>query len=417
MIQQLGYGVSGNIGVLGIADSQGGYTYYADYTSALQSAKAGDTIVQFANIIETRPVVLTLKNGVNLNLNGFTYTVNNSKSNIAITDNNVAVTCNIMNGKISLLLNQSSVVGYSIYIQNGSSNITTDCNIEGTLFVTGGVVVYNAGTWVGGKINLINPNDNYVIRNIGIMSNVYASGSDFGNDGGILNNCIMNSTGSRCFVTSVSTVSTWNNCISVGGAYGGIYNINYAATIIPMRVNNCVFISAGIAQYATSVTGTFTNCVFISTANIAFSGPENKCYNCLMYSTANIAVGVNSTRHGGNSYYNCTLISTVAATVSINNNYYWHGPDTFINSTIDCQWNNVGGHCIISTGIPGINTYNVIGCHLKVINRNAKCLNSVYIMPSTYINNTFIGSNYPISDNLVQIQQKVPDLYDNISIG
>ena len=51
MIQQLGYNNPGNNGPLGIADSQGGYTYYADYTSALKNAKAGDTIVQFANII------------------------------------------------------------------------------------------------------------------------------------------------------------------------------------------------------------------------------------------------------------------------------------------------------------------------------------------------------------------------------
>ena len=68
MIQQLGYGVSGNIGVLGIVNENGNYTYYADYTSAMIAAKSGNTIVQFANIVERKPITITLKNGVNINL-------------------------------------------------------------------------------------------------------------------------------------------------------------------------------------------------------------------------------------------------------------------------------------------------------------------------------------------------------------
>ena len=64
--QQLGYNQSGNVGVLGISDGKGGYVYYNDYTTALREAVSGQTIVQFADIIERKPTI-TLKNGVNIN--------------------------------------------------------------------------------------------------------------------------------------------------------------------------------------------------------------------------------------------------------------------------------------------------------------------------------------------------------------
>ena len=68
-IQQLGYNVSGNIGVLGIADSSGNWKYYPDYTTALREAVSGQTIVQFADIVEYRNISILLKDGVNINMN------------------------------------------------------------------------------------------------------------------------------------------------------------------------------------------------------------------------------------------------------------------------------------------------------------------------------------------------------------
>jgi len=65
-------------GVFGISNTSGAYTYYTTLTLAMTAATSGQVIEMFANYTETGAVAITLKDGVNINGNGYTYTLNNS---------------------------------------------------------------------------------------------------------------------------------------------------------------------------------------------------------------------------------------------------------------------------------------------------------------------------------------------------
>jgi len=88
----------GGSGIFGIPNASGVYTYYATLTLAMAAAVSGNTIEMFADVTETAAVTITLKNGVNINGNGHTYTLNNSGLTHALTVAvTVATSCNINN--------------------------------------------------------------------------------------------------------------------------------------------------------------------------------------------------------------------------------------------------------------------------------------------------------------------------------
>ena len=90
--------VGSSSGVFGISNASGVYTYYATLTLAMAAAVSGQTIEMFANVTETGAVTITLKNGVNINGNGYIYTLNNSGLIHAFSAaNSVVTSCNINN--------------------------------------------------------------------------------------------------------------------------------------------------------------------------------------------------------------------------------------------------------------------------------------------------------------------------------
>lgn len=419
MIQQLGYNNPGNNGPLGIADSRGNYTYYADYTSALQAARSGDTIVQFANIIEPSPVVLTLKNGVNINMNGFTYTSllfpngGNTSTPAFLWDGNIAVTCTISNG--SFKSSHTSATGVMVYIQNASSNITTNCYFEGISTSANFILLRNVGIWTGGKFYHSVSNTQYSYISSGRLNNAYLETGSYGvNNGGYVNNCIISGG-----VIGVGGGGYVSNCVMLG--IYGIYSHNGGG-----RFNNCISIStSGPAGYLYA-TGICPNCVFISTASHALSAGSATVHNSFLYSTAAPCIGAgqiggSGVVNRGNTFWNSTLIST---TNSVSG--YWStsvsntnaGASNFINCTLDCQWNNPAGHCFVSDNRYGATINNIVSnCYLKVANVNAKCLHATLPSPLYFINNIFQGTQKPISDNISQQQINARDLYNNILIG
>jgi hypothetical protein len=112
----------GAFGKFGIANSSGQYTYYADMTSALAAAVAGQTVEQFADYNESGAVSCTLKNDVNINMNGHTYTLSHSAAAVtAFTGSNVKMS--FLNGNIVIDTATFSSVGLSI----SGSNSDIDC--------------------------------------------------------------------------------------------------------------------------------------------------------------------------------------------------------------------------------------------------------------------------------------------------
>ena len=118
---------STSYGIFGISDSLGEYTYYSTLQSAINAASSGDVIQMFTNVIESSPVTVILKDGVDLNMNGYTYTLDSNSTDHCLTDNNVTVNCKIYNGNIvrSNVTYVNDTTSLCLYVQNISTVIET----------------------------------------------------------------------------------------------------------------------------------------------------------------------------------------------------------------------------------------------------------------------------------------------------
>lgn len=413
-MQQLGYNNPGQqIGVLGISDGVGGYVYYPDYTTAMAAAKSGDTIVQFADIVEYRQITIILKNGVNINMNGFTYELKATKDIAAFQDRLTSggtggVTMSLMNGTIKCTPRQAFVLGAAnpmcLFLQFSSgNNITTNCNFVGIVWS-----IMDTGTLTGGVIS--GTNSGLLVDNGGTYNNITSTqGALRASSPNTVyaNNCVFNSTnGSNPALylnAQYSAGIVVNNCVVISS---GHYALRTYFGNGGIRLNNSVFISTASICYEGSNQGlsSSSNCVFISTANFGIYGLyayTSNFNNVFVYSSSNNAVNACALV----TFNNSTFISTATAVVDSTST-----SNTFINSIVDCQWNNPLGHAVQ-------NATSVIKCYLKVANVRAKCLNATTARNMTYLKNTYQGANEPVSGNVIQAQNNTRDLYGNITIG
>ncbi len=146
----------GGGGIFGIADATGTYTYYSDLSSAITASTSGDVIVLFTNYTETASVVVTLKDGVNINLNGHAYEYSTADTNDTLTDGGVASTVTIFNGTLKRTGSSAPTAsaGVTLRISNTSSNIT----LQGVTVIAedGSNTCYiTAGKLVGGYFRQI----------------------------------------------------------------------------------------------------------------------------------------------------------------------------------------------------------------------------------------------------------------------
>ena len=142
-VYQSAWVVAGSeVGVFGISDSAGIYTYYTTLTLAMAAASSGDTIEMFADVEETGSVAITLKSGVKINGNGHTYT-------LSVNDNTHAIICNtgtveMFNIKIVRTGRANGLGGYTLNCFGGTlrcqgvfmENTYGDCVMDG-------IAIYN----------------------------------------------------------------------------------------------------------------------------------------------------------------------------------------------------------------------------------------------------------------------------------
>ena len=113
-------------GKLSIANANGIKTFYSDLATAMTAASTGDTITFETDVEETSPIPVTLKDGVDINLNSYTYKCNVDLPFNALIDNGVAVKCNIYDGFIERtgnLLPGDKTTALALYITSDSSEI------------------------------------------------------------------------------------------------------------------------------------------------------------------------------------------------------------------------------------------------------------------------------------------------------
>ena len=376
----------GSGGRFGIADTNGVYTYYTTLTAAMTAAVSGQTIEMFADVTETGAVSVNLKNGVNLNLNGHTYTLNNSSTNDAITDNSVTLSCTIFNGTIQRSGGTSSPVDSTALAIKGASKITLQGAVIRSTF---GCAAYIVGEVVGGHyigsapggLSLFVPG---IIRNASFYSSNGTARIDnlaqdctFRSDGSYA--VLANSTNTRlinCVGFSTSSYGIYNSGVLINStgfstASDGIYNVGQIR-------NSAGYSTAGIGIFAF---GSCENSSGISTVSYGILGSGNaKLYNCHSESSAQAALFTQG------YVYGCTVVST---------------------------WNNANGHAITGGTIAYKDIFN---CVLEVTNASANCLYWGAAISCKYGANTFKGATTPVNANITQGMINIEDAQGNITI-
>ena len=116
-------------GIWSIPNAAGKDIYYDTFQDALDNASSGDTVYLHTNVLEPSPVTVGLKDGVNVNFNGFTYTLDDGSNINAIVDPVFGATCVLSNGIVRR--RGATAAGgetdtLALYIQSSDSNITCE---------------------------------------------------------------------------------------------------------------------------------------------------------------------------------------------------------------------------------------------------------------------------------------------------
>jgi len=396
-------GGSGGSGIWGIANAAGVYTFYSTIALANAAASAGDTIVLFTNVTETGAVTWNLVNGVNINLNGHTYTLDNAAAIAAITDNAVAVECKISNGIIQRL--NGAGLAIAAAFTNASSEIILD-NVKvieaaaGIALSTAGKVyggIYESGSPVGAV--LANSSTSEIYNAIilggrvevkgGKLENCYVSTNSYVDLSlsGILERCtIIGESGSLAAVNCQNTVSNngkMTNCVvrSIGGTPALVQNTSISF------FHNCYFESTAENAVETTL-GYFYGCTFYSVSRVAVDAQRSKFHNCNMYSLTN--GGVQTGAEGANYFYGCNITSLFATTDA-------------------CT--------ITATGTAGANIFSM--CNFEVQSSTDFGIASTVASDVYLIGNTFNGMATAIDGNTTNIQSTANqhDKFGNVLIG
>lgn len=375
-------------GKFGIPDSTGAYTFYSTLGAAITAATAGQTIEFFTDYTETGAVTITLKDGVNINGNGHTYTC-------------------------------SASAGIAVFQNTGGTQVITDLTISATnadgntavFYMNGGTRTTFAGCVVKTTAGWGCRSWNGIIEG---LTSVVTSAKAFFSQGGTFVNCRGYSTtgvamdvaqgyAHNCYAYSTGSTGIYGgygvyNCIGIGSSegiecYGGnVYNSTgysssgYGIKITGGSIFNCTAISSaswGVFLYANNAV--VSNCTIISTAaNGIYSQFVSGCKISNNYITSSAAIAVR---------FNAT-------SASFNNNH------------IDCTWNNAGGHAFQAGQSGDILCGNVF----QVSNASANGLNAGSAVTTKYADSKFIGATTSVNANITQGMVNTEDTYGNITI-
>jgi hypothetical protein len=348
-------------GIFGIANTSGVYTYYATLTLAMAAATSGQTIEMFANVTETGAVEITLKNGVNINGNGYTYTLNNSGLIHAFkTTASTLTSCNISNLKVirtgsTASGNDNTVLYFDVstsgrIICSGCEFINTGSG-RGILFRDGcsnqliGAIARSSNSAI-----VMNATNGAEIINC--IAFGISTGVGITLNGAIARYCLaFSDSGNSFFITSTSSIAL--NCIGNSVSGDGIYCIG--------NVINCIGRSttgSGIYNLGVST----KNCIGISVSGAGIRNNDNAIiYNSTGQSSSGFGAtnGIAGIIIGG--FYESSLSSCIRSA----------GSSKLKNLFITSLWNNAAAYGVI--GNSGI-CNELINCLFNLSNGSAPYL-------------------------------------------
>lgn len=313
-------GISSNSGKIGISNSIGKYNYYNSLQEAIDIANSGDTIELFSSIVETGNVSINLKNGVNINGNGNTYTLNNSGTTNAFIDGGTTTrkdvyifnliikriggTNNLYNS-LSMYINGNSTIfcnnvwlinsfGTGLYVYGDNSKPAKVIGVKINSEVNGANIGGTSG--ISGELK-----SSHVISNTGIGINVGLgrlfdcigeSTSGYGiYNGGEIYNCKGISN------TNYGINSTYNGGTSTPKSYDSTA-ISYSA--VSMYLDGEIYACTSICEWNDSnghAIRIVSNNSIISNCNLIV---KNQNANCI-YSSSSINVKYNKNTFKGST--------------------------------------------------------------------------------------------------------------------
>lgn len=337
---------SASFGKLGIADSNGQYTYYSDYTSAMAAAVAGQTIEQFADIVEPNNVTIVMTPNVNINMHGHSYTCTYSAAGITLFQTTGTTQIFFINGSIIL---DSGAVGHTAI--GGSVTATSEFDCTG-LFIK---VISSGGLGTA-----------WTSR--GIVRNLRAESID--------SNCasFVRSTGYDCVFSTTGTGTAANVGLASLGSPGSLFDSRVSSLIVRNggsvgNVHSSSTTCLGGANVTSSSLGTTTIDTEYTTSTFA------------AISITDSAIGAISARAADNAIIIISNCITSAITIS---------DDSQINSinVLNCTISalSAGTNCI--TKAAGVNLTATI-----------KYANNVFRVATTPINATILQGIVNTEDN------------------
>lgn len=399
--------VGGSSGIFGITNASGVYTYYATLTLAMAAATSGQTIEMFANITETGAIEITLKDGVNINGNGYTYTLNNSGSSNAFkVTNSTSINCSIINLNV--------IRTGSTGAQSANCCLYSGASTSGNIYLTGSKFT-NSGSGSGiaiGSASTISIYDGTAIANT-TFGSIYiesSAGAKVYNStgistsqagincyiGGDLFNCIgISSSGIGIDGAGATTAGNQFNCTGIA--------ITGAGLTTGLMSVNCIGRSTSGSGISSNSPSKVYGCVGISVSGRGISNVSSVIYNSQGISSSGIGFLLQTSTA---ILYNCLAKSD--STYSI---WGWNGSKVY-NSIIECNWNNVGGNGI--QGISGFITNTIVNCVFKLSNATAPYLNNGGTAQAISMRGNIYQGGGAFNINLTQAIVAVQDTQGNI---
>ena len=385
-------------GIVGVSDTSGTPTFYANYTAAMSAATAGQTINQYGNITETGNVSITITDEVNVNMNGFTYTLDGS-NNTAFIYSASGTTTKFINGTVikknsptqgtgggnglEVLLNPNLDCSGLTVISDGEQVLNFNTSGSGQGLITNGSFIFNgtsAGficTIEGRLINSFIDTNNGVIRLTG---------------DGLYNSTIKGA------VTTTS-LGQIKNCI--------INNINSAVglDINGAQAFNCTVTSENSdAIFIDNVASQINNCSGSSNAGFGINLQRGKAFN---------SIGKSQSLWGLQVRLNTAFAFFCTGESEIKGGIYLHSGN-LSNCIGKSNYNNVDGHGIEVFSNNGF----VINCSAVVVNTGANAIDSGNLTTRSVsiAGLTGEGMTTLISTRITNTQTNTIDTFGNILI-
>ena len=349
--------------VLGIADSNGVYTYYSDYASAITAASVGGTIEQFGDIVETGSVTLNISKSLTIQMNGYSYTLDNIDNTYAVYITGNDLNINILNGKINRINGVasrtiecgSSTTNRSIICFDGTT-IFTDLDDTRSLLGTSNNTTITGGVWrsesAGGTLSVIVDTDctltNFIYEGTGYVSS-YRSRSV------VSNGTINSSHPSHAFF--LNGVSCKGNNLTIRNTVGeGVYSVG--------SLTNCNVYSEGNDAIRMGNGAVTDNCYGYSTAGAGLYVGGGVVSNSQGYSTSTF--GMHFDGRNSPKGINCKGWSSAATGIRL---FSGSNGVTLTNCYAESTLDTTAGHAIECSSAPS--NLKLINCTVKTTNAGA----------------------------------------------